>query len=120
MSTIRVAVNVRATAKSRKKYEADFLVDTSPTDSIAPANLLKKAGIEAVGKMMYDLANGTRVEYAFGVAVIEFMGEITCGRVIFGPDDAEPRLGGIALASVGIVVDPVNQKMTRLPAISLK
>jgi hypothetical protein len=42
------------------------------------------------------------------------------GRVIFGPDNIEPILGVTALESVGVVVDPANQTLKRLPAISLK
>jgi len=70
--------------------------------------------------MTHELADGTKVEYAFGLATIEFMGDITTGRVIFGPDGAEPLLGVTALESVGIVVDPANLKLKRLPAIPLK
>jgi hypothetical protein len=48
------------------------------------------------------------------------MGEITTGRVIFGPDNAEPILGVTALESVGITIDPVTRTLKRLTAISLK
>jgi clan AA aspartic protease len=120
MGVIHVTVTLRAAAKSRKKYEADFLVDTGATDSLAPASGLKKAGIEPAGKMTYELADGSVVEYSFGIVFIEFMGEITGGRVIFGPEEAEPLLGVTALESVGIMVDPANQKLKRLPALRLK
>ncbi|MXZ25329.1 MAG: hypothetical protein F4Y80_10830, partial [Caldilineaceae bacterium SB0665_bin_21] len=33
---------------------------------------------------------------------------------------AEPRLGLTALESVGIEVDPLNQRLKRLPAVRLK
>jgi len=59
-------------------------------------------------------------EYEFGLAQIEFMGEITAGRVIFAPDDAEPILGVTALESVGITVDSATGQLKRLPAIPLK
>jgi len=120
MGLIHVTVSLRESKKSRKKYEADFLVDTGATDCLAPAKALRKAGIEPVGKMTYELADGSPVEYSFGLVVIEFMGEITAGRVIFGPDKAEPLLGVTALESVGIVVDPASQKLKRLPAVPLK
>jgi len=48
------------------------------------------------------------------------MGDITAGRVIFGPDDTEPILGVTALESVGILVDSVRQTLKRMPAIPLK
>jgi hypothetical protein len=70
--------------------------------------------------MVYELADGTKHEYAFGLVEIRFMGEITAGRVIFGPDDVEPLLGVTALESVGITVDPANRTLKRLPAIPLK
>ena len=101
-------------------FEGLFLVDTGATDSMAPASELSKAGIESVGRTSYELANGSVHEYAFGLAQIEFMGEITAGRVIFGPDGCEPLLGVTALESVGILVDPANKTLKRLPAIPLK
>src|SRR5204863_811578 len=104
----------------RKKYVAEFLVDTGATDSLAPTKHLKKAGIKPRGRMAYELADGQTVEYDFGLAEIEFMGEITSGRVIFGPDNAEPILGVTALESVGILVDPASRTLKRLPAIPLK
>lgn len=42
------------------------------------------------------------------------------GTVIFGEPDTEPLLGVTALESVGIEVDPVNQRLKRLPAVRLK
>ncbi|MCG8607251.1 hypothetical protein MJD09_19985 [bacterium] len=49
-----------------------------------PADELEKIGVPRVGKMAYELADGTIKHYSFGLAQIEFMGEITAGRVIFG------------------------------------
>ena len=48
------------------------------------------------------------------------MGEITAGRVIFGPEGIEPILGVTALESAGITVDPATHTLRRLPAIPLK
>jgi predicted aspartyl protease len=101
-------------------YATEFLVDTDATDTLAPAAELRKAGIVPVGKTAYELANGVVVEYEFGLARIEFMGEVTAGLVIFGPDDAGPLLGVTALESVGILVDPARKTLKRLPAIPLK
>jgi hypothetical protein len=70
--------------------------------------------------MTYELADGSVHEYPFGLARLEFLGEITAGRVVFGPDDAEPILGVTALESVGITIDPANRTLKRLPAIPLK
>lgn len=120
MGLTHVTVSLKASQQTKKKYEADFLVDTGATDCMAPASAMGKAGIVRRGKMVYELADGRKVEYDFGLAEIEFMGELTSGRVIFGPDNTEPILGVTALESVGILVDPVKQTLKRMPAIPLK
>ena len=48
------------------------------------------------------------------------MVEIVGGTVVFGEENAEPLLGLTALESVGIEVDPLNQRLKRLPAVRLK
>ena len=68
----------------------------------------------------YELANGSIVEYEYGLAEISFMNEVTAGRVIFGPADVEPILGVTALESVGVIVDPADRTLKKLPAIPLK
>ncbi len=120
MGLIHVTVALKNLAPAGGAYEADFLVDTRATDSLAPADELKKIGMEPAGKMSYERADGTLHEYEFGLAQIEFMGEITAGRVISGPSRAEPILGVTALESVGITIDPANRTLKRLPAIPLK
>jgi predicted aspartyl protease len=87
---------------------------------MAPGSVLTNAGIRRIGVRRYELANGSYVEYPFGLAQIEFLGEITAGRIIFGPDNIEPILGVTQLESAGITVDPVKQTLKKLPAISLK
>ena len=119
MGLTYVTASLKA-AGHRKKYEAEFLVDTGATDTLVSSDALRKIGIKPVGKMAYELADGSREEYEFGLAEISFMGEITAGRVIFGPNGIEPLLGVTALESVGIVIDPANRTLKRLPAIPLK
>ena len=117
---IHVNVSLKAPGASSNAYEGSFLVDTGATDSMAAASDLVRAGIESVGRSSYETADGSVHEYRFGLAQIEVMGEITAGRVIFGPEGVEPILGVTVLESIGIVVDPANQSLKRLPAVPLK
>src|SRR5437868_2596729 len=81
-----VYVNVALRAEGREDtYQGKFLVDTGAIDSMAPADELHKIGVRPVGKKVYELANGERLEFEFGLVEISFMGELTAGRVIFGP-----------------------------------
>jgi clan AA aspartic protease len=120
MGLMHVTVRLRNLASTNGGYEADFLVDTGATDSLAPAAELRKIGVQPVGKTVYESANGAVVDYEFGLVEISFMGELTAGRIIFGPDNAGPLLGVTALESVGITIDPANRTLKRLPTIPLK
>jgi len=120
MGPTHVTVRLRNLATPNGGYKADFLVGTGATDSLAPGAELKKIGLRAIGRTVYELANGAVQEFDYGLAEISFMGEVTAGRIIFGPDDAEPLLGVTALESVGITIEPADRTLTRLPAIPLK
>lgn len=120
MGLMHVTVTLRVPGTGEPSYQGLFLVDTGAIDSMAPASELASAGIKPVGASAYQLADGSVHEYRFGLAQIEFMGELTAGRVIFGPDDVEPILGVTALESVGIMLDPATRTLKRLPAVSLK
>jgi len=119
MGLTHVAVRLFNSA-SPNTYEADFLVDTGATDTMAPASDLRKIGIQPLGKDVYELANGELVEYEYGNAELRFMNEIVPIRIVFGPDGSEPILGVIALEAAGFIVDPKNQMLRKLRARPLK
>jgi len=104
----------------RKRYEAEFLVDTGAIDCLVPASELKRVGIKPEGRDVYELANGKTVELPVGFARIRFMGAETVTKVIFGDEDAEPLLGVVALESTGFGVNPVTRKLHRMTAKPLK
>ena len=121
MGLTRVTTKLTNIEFAGRSYEAIFLVDTGATDSLAPSDELEKLGVRKEGRMSYELADGTVKEYSFGLWRIEFLGETTAGEgVIFGEPGTEPLLGVTALESVGIIVDPANKTLRRLPAIPLK
>ena len=93
MGVMHVTVALKGLGSPNGTYEADFLVDTGATDSLAPAAKLKKIGVQPVGTMSYELADGSIHEYQFGLVQIEFMGEITAGRVI-SPQIMRSRCSG--------------------------
>ena len=120
MGATHVTVTIRNPAQPERTWEGLFLVDTGATDSLVPRPHLEAIGLEPRGRRAYELADGSEVVLDVTVSEIEFMGEIVGGTVIMGADDAEPLLGVTALESVGIEVDPLNQRLKRLPAVRLK
>ena len=120
MGLTKVTTKLTHLTDSQKSYETTFLVTKGATDCMAPRDELEKLGILQEGRMSYELADGSVREYPFGLVRIEFMGETTAGRIIFGEPGSEPLLGVTALESVGIMVDPANKTLKCLPAIPLK
>lgn len=120
MGATHVTVRITNPATPDRFWEGLFLVDTGATDSLVPRPHLEAIGLKPEGKRVYELADGSEIAVDITVAKIEFMGEIVGGTIVIGADDAEPLLGVTALASVGIEIDPVNQRLKRRPAVRLK
>jgi clan AA aspartic protease len=120
MGATHVTVAVSNPGDPKRRWEGLFLVDTGAIDCMVPGNQLRAIGVEPRGKRTYELADGSEIIMEIGVATVEFMGEIVGATIIFGQDDVEPILGVTALESVGIEVDPQNQRLKRLPAVRLK
>lgn len=121
MGLTRIAVTVRKFGSEEEaSYTATFLVDTGAIDSMIPASELKKLGIEPSRTEFYEMASGQLEEFEIGHAWLAFLGSEIPGQIMFGPDDAEPILGVLALEAAGFVVDPVAERLKKLPARSLK
>jgi clan AA aspartic protease len=120
MGLVHVTTRVKPLTGGRKHYEAEFLVDTGAINCLVPASALRRIGVEVEGRDVYELANGETVEYPYGFARVRFMGSETVTRVVFGPEDAEPLLGVVALEDTGIGVDPVSHELRRMTAKPLK
>ena len=120
MGATHVTVTIRNPADPSRTWDGLFLVDTGATDSLVPRSCIEAIGIEPEGQRICETADGRRVRMDFALAYIEFMGDLTAGRIIIGDEGVEPLLGITALESAGIEVDPVSQRLKRLPALRLK
>jgi len=120
MGVTHVTVMIRNPAMPEKFFEGLFLVDTEAVDSLVPKKHLDEIGLKPKSQRIYELADGSEVKMDITTADIEFMGDIVGGTIIFGADNAEPILGVTALESVGIEIDPRNQRLKRMPSTRLK
>lgn len=120
MGATYVTVRITNPAKPGQFWEDLFLVDTGATDSLVPRPQLEAIDLVPKGSRVYERAGGSDLVLDITTADIEFMGEIVGGTIIFGDAGAEPLLGVTALESVGIEVDPRNQRLKRLPTVRLK
>lgn len=87
---------------------------------MAPAGALRAIGLVAIAKRRIEMPDGSVETFDVGGAQIEFMGDVVCATIIFGPDDCEPILGVTAWQSVGIELDLRNQRLKRSPTVRLK
>ena len=120
MGITTVTTTVCNLARDKAPYEAQFMVDTGAIDCLVPEDALQVADIQVEGKDVYELANGTLVEYDYGYAIVNFMGAETVTKIIFGPKNSEPLLGVVALESTGYGVDPITKTLRKMGAKPLK
>ena len=120
MGATYVTVTIRNPADLGRCWEGLFRVDTGAIDSLVPGPHLDAIGLKPEGTRVYELADGNEFVIDITIANMEFMGEIVGGTILYGAPDAQPLLGLTALASVGIEVDPVSQRLKRRPAVRLK
>ncbi len=120
MGATHVTALIRNPAEPERTWEGLFLVDSGAIDSLVPRDCLEGIGLKPKAQRTYELANGTEVKMDITTGDIEFMGEIVGGTIIFAEAGTEAILGVTALESVGIDIDPRNQKLKRMPATRLK
>ena len=120
MGVIHINATIRNPEDRTKSWQGRFLVDTGATDSVVPKCHLEAIGLKPEEQRRYELADGSEVDMGIAGARIEFMGTFTLGIVVFGDANAEPIIGVTALESVGVEIDPRNQRLKRLPAVRLK
>ncbi len=119
MGMTHVDVTVRNPADLGRSWTGRFLVDTGAYDSVIPRSVLEAIGIKPRSTREYELADGSSVTYAIGVAELEFEGVLVGNTVVFGEEGVEPLLAVTALESGGFRVDPRREELTRLPAVRL-
>ena len=91
--------------------DIDATVDTGAAYTTLPTSLLRELGVEPMGKRRFLLADGRRIEMAYGQAWASVNGESVTTLVVFGEDNAPPLLGAYTLNGVALAVDPVEQRL---------
>ena len=121
MGLIETTVILRNPADSDRFWEGTFLVDTGAIDCVVPRSVLEGIGLRPKGARVYTLADGSKVRMDVTTCDVEILGEIGAATIVFADDaDAIPLLGVTAMESAGIEVDPRNERLNRLPSISLR
>ena len=102
MGAVHVTVTIRNPADPSRSWDGLFPVDTGATDSLVPRSCIAAIGIAPEGQRVHETADDREIRRDFARAHIEFMGDLTAGRIVIGDDGTEPLLGVTALESAGI------------------
>ena len=67
MGLTYVTTKVKQVGSNNGTYEAQFHVDAGATDSVVSETELRNIGLMPIGKMAYELADGSVREFNFGI-----------------------------------------------------
>ena len=96
-----------------REYETvEALVDTSASNSVFPASLLRRLGVQVSDHNVFRMADGSR-EFDMGTVRVRLDGREKFSEVVFGEEDTRPLLGAITLEEFHLGVDPVAKRLIR-------
>jgi predicted aspartyl protease len=106
-------VTVRVSRVGSKKHAVDetMLVDSGAIYAVVPSAVLRKLGVRPHGREKFSLADGSSVERAVGSAFFEVGDRRGAAPVIFGEPGDASLLGALALAALGLVLDPLRREL---------
>ena len=94
------------------------LVDTGAAHSMMPESFLLRLQLEPLERQQFVLADGTRVEYGYGMARFGIGDRERPCPVIFGPE-GNHLLGASTLEIFNLVVDSSGQRLQPAEWLSL-
>ena len=105
--------HVRETIKifhGRKSLDVVALIDTGATTLILPKNLAERLGVQVLGEMDAELADGTTKKVNYGAVEVELSGRRapTFAAIV---EKGEVCVGVEVLERLGLAVDPATGKI---------
>ncbi len=110
-----VDATVANPARARRGLTLSFLVDSGATYTVIPSAVLESLGVEPVKERTFILANGQPIKRRIGEARITFQDESATCVVMFGEEGDNALLGVTTLENLGLIFDPIRQKILPLP-----
>ena len=111
MGLFNVKVKLANLAAPSRTEEVSLLVDTGATLSWIPRTILENLGVRAFSRLPFSLADGRRLERDTSAVLLAIDGRKAAVPVAFGEPDEEAVLGATALETLGLMVDPVGEKL---------
>jgi clan AA aspartic protease len=91
--------------------ELEAMVDTGATNTVLPADVLRRLKVEPHARFTFQLGDGREVEMDVGRAWVRVDGQQELTQVVFGEAGAAPLLGAVTLEEMALAVDPLAQRL---------
>ncbi len=117
MGLTNIEANVENPLDPQRRAAVTFLVDSGAVYSVMPAAELEKLGIQPSGQRTFFLANGQPVKRRIGEVRFTFQGQSATCVVLFGEAGDSTLLGVTTLENLGLIFDPMRQKILSLPML---
>ena len=91
--------------------EITAMVDTGSIYTLVPSPVLERLGVLPAWTSVFELADGSEVEYSLGEVRCVLNEQERINICIFGPPECQPLLGVHSLEGFGLMADPVNQRL---------
>lgn len=111
MGMFEVKVKLTNLAAPGRAEEVSLLVDTGATLSWIPREVLNRLRATVFSRLPFELADGRRLERDITTVLLTINGKKSPVPVAFGEAGEAAVLGATALESLGLLVDPVAQKL---------
>ena len=111
MGMFEVTVRLANLAAPDRTEEVSLLVDTGATLSWVPRKVLESLNAGVFSRLPFELADGRQLERDITTVLLTIDGRKAPVAVAFGELGEASVLGATALESLGLLVDPVEQKL---------
>ena len=120
MGDICLELNIANIHDLERQKEISFLVDTGSTRAWIPKKIADELGIQPVGNVSLELADGSVKELPYGFCLFDFGGETVAGNVVIGQPECEPIVGTHVLQDFRLVIDVERHTVSRVRAMKAK
>lgn len=120
MSDIYLELTVANIKIPERRQKVSFLVDTGAIRAWISKEIAETLGIEPVGTVPLELADGSITERPYAFCLFIYNGETVAGNIVIGPPECEPLVGTHVLQDFRMIVDLERHEVTRGRAMRAK
>ncbi|MFQ5857235.1 MAG: aspartyl protease family protein [Anaerolineae bacterium] len=120
MSDIYLDLTITNINDPERQQDVSFLVDTGATLAWISEEMAEAVGIEPIGTIPLELADGSITERSYGFCLFVYDGETMAGNVVIGPPESESLVGTHVLQDFRLIVDLERHEVTRGRALRAK